>query len=140
MKHTLAGMATGFGHWATWLAEKMAPAWERESRLLTSTLASAAPPRFATITRATRTGTALGLVARLLHAAVEAIAAQPLAPRDVRDDPAGSARRLLAASWLIDEASSTLAEASADLARSDPDWTAYLAALGVAPGQDHAEG
>jgi hypothetical protein len=137
MKLTLEGMAAGFDHWSTWLAEKMAPAWERESQVLTSTLTSAAPSRFATLTRTTRVGTALGLVARLLHTAVGALAALPLAPRDVRADPASSAHRLLAASWLLDEASSTLAESAADLARSDPDWTAYLAA--VAPGQGHPE-
>jgi hypothetical protein len=135
MKLELAGMAAGFDNWSAWLAEKMAPAWERESVLLTSTLASAAQPRFAALTRTTRTGAALGLVARLLHAAGWAIAAHPLAPRDIRGDPAGSAQRLLAASWLLDEASSTLAETAADLARSDPDWTAYLAALDVAPNQ-----
>jgi hypothetical protein len=135
MKLKLAGMAAGFDEVSAWLAEKMAPAWERESVLLTSTLTSAAQPRFATLTRTTRAGTALGLVARLLHAAVGAIAAQPLAPSDVRGDPGGSAQRLLAASWLLDEASSTLAETAADLARSDPDWTAYLAALDVAPSQ-----
>jgi hypothetical protein len=129
MKQALAGMAGGFETLSTWLAEKMAPAWERESVLLTSTLTSAAQPRFATLTRTTRAGTALGLVARLLHAAVGAIAAHPLGPRDVRSDLAGSAHRLLAASWLLDEASSTLAEVAADVARSDPDWTAYLAAL-----------
>jgi hypothetical protein len=139
MKLELAGMAAGLDHWSTWLAEKMAPAWERESVLLSSTLTAAAQPRYATLARATRTGAALGLVARLLHAAVAAIAAQPLTPADVRGDRAGAAQRLLAASWLLDEASSTLAEASADLSRSDPDWTAYLDileavdALDVAP-------
>jgi len=129
MKQALAGMAGGFDDVSTWLGEKMAPAWERESLLLTSTLTSAAQPRFATLARTTRAGDALGLVARLLHAAVGAIAAHPLEPGDVRRDPTGSAHRLLAASWLLDEASSTLAEMAADLARSDPDWTAYLDAL-----------
>jgi hypothetical protein len=138
MKLKLAGMAAGLDHWSAWLAEKMAPAWERESVLLTSTLTEAARPRFATLARTTRTGTALGLVARLLHAAVGAIEAQPLSPAEVRRDPAGSAQRMLATSWLLDEASSTLAETAADLARSDPDWTAYLAALEAAPTADPA--
>jgi hypothetical protein len=135
MKQKLAGMAAGLDHWSAWLAEKMEPAWERESVLLTTSLTSAAQPRFATLARTTRTGAALGLVARLLHTSVTAIAARPLVPQVVRDDPAGSAQRLLAASWLLDEASSVLAETAADLARSDPDWTAYLAALDDQPSE-----
>jgi hypothetical protein len=129
MKQRLAGLATGWEETSAWLTEKMEPAWERETVLYTPAFAGAARPRFATLTRTTRASLALGLVAQLLKAAVSALGAQSLLPRVVRDDLPASADLLLAVSWLIDEASATLAEMAADLSRTDPDWTAYLDAL-----------
>ncbi|MPY95274.1 MAG: hypothetical protein GEV08_20120 [Acidimicrobiia bacterium] len=126
MKTKLSGMAAGFDRTAGWLAQKMEAGWERESALLTPELASAAQPRFAALARTTLTGLGLGVVSRLLEAAVTALSAQVLVPAAVRKDLVGSAQLLLAASWLLDEASSVLAEQAADIARSDPSWTAYI--------------
>jgi hypothetical protein len=129
MKMRLAVLARGYGEISTWLAAKMEPAWERESVLLTTVSAAAAQPRFATLTRTTRAGLALGLIARLLRTAVSALSTKQFVPNVVRDDRPGSAQLFLSVSWLVDEASSILAEMAADLSRSDPDWTAYLGAL-----------
>jgi hypothetical protein len=66
-------------------------------------------------------GAALGLAARLLQAAAGAIAAGPLTSADVSADPAHAGeRQLLAAAWLLDEASSTLAEAAPERGRAVP--------------------
>jgi hypothetical protein len=81
-------------------------------------------------------GAALGLAARLLQAAAGAIAAGPLTPPDLSADPVNAGeRRLLATVWLLDEASASLAEAAADLAPWDHDWTADLAVLAAPPGR-----
>lgn len=129
LKMKLFGMSEGLGRVSAWLAEKMDAGWERESALLTPELASAAQPRFAALTHTTLAGLKLGVVSRLLKAALATLGAGELVPAAIRKDLRGSAQLMLAASWLLDEASSVLAEQATDIARSDPEWTAYIEEL-----------
>ncbi|GAA3219968.1 hypothetical protein [Nonomuraea helvata] len=126
----LQAAAAEYGQLSRWLVEKMAAAWPRlTAALLTPELADAARPRFTALSHTTAAGTAYGLAAQLLHAAVHAMRGQDLSPHGVRADPAAAATMLRSAAWLADQAAATIAEAAARLGRSDPDWTAFIAAI-----------
>jgi hypothetical protein len=129
LKMKLLGVSEGLARTSEWLAEKMDAGWERESVLLTPALASAARARFMALKHTTLAGAKFGVVARLLRAALTALSAQELVPSAVRKDLRGMAQLLLTTSWLLDEAAGLLAEQASDVARSDPEWTEYIAEL-----------
>jgi hypothetical protein len=123
-----------------WLAEKMEAGWEREMHLLTPELADSARPRFMALTRTTMSGVRFGVAARLMSATLEALNAVEFRPEALRKDLRGSAMLVRTAGWLLDEAAAVLAEQAADLTRSDPDWTDYIAALeGLAGGSQEPD-
>jgi hypothetical protein len=129
LKMKLMGVAEGLARTSLWLGEKMEAGWERESVLLTPELATAARPRFMALKHTTLAGVKFGVVARLLRAALAALSSQELVPSAVRKDLKGMAQLVLTASWLLDEAAGLLAEQATDVARSDPEWTTYMAEL-----------
>jgi len=129
LKAKLSGMADGLAQASFWLSEKMDAGWERESVLLTADMASAARPRLVALEHTTLAALKMGVVARLLKAAVAALSAHELVPASIRKDPIGAAQLFLTASWLLDEAASLLADQANDMARSDPEWTEYMAEL-----------
>lgn len=110
-----------------WLGEHMAAEWPRLRTLLTPALVEAARPRFRALTRTTEAANAYSLVARLLGSAVHTLNAQDLTPEGVRRAPAAAASMVLTASWFLDSAASSLAEAGAHLGLSDPDWSSFIA-------------
>jgi hypothetical protein len=128
-KERLRGTAAGLATASAWLAEKMDAAWEREQALLTSGFADAVHPRLMALTRTTLTGAKLGVVARLLGAASAALERQDLTPSGIRENRRDAGCLLLTASWLIDRAAALMAEQSADLSLSDPDWTRSIQTL-----------
>jgi hypothetical protein len=129
MKERLRGTAAGLAATSGWLAEKMDAGWQREQALLTSGFADAVHPRLMALTRTTLTGAKLGVVARLLGVAAATLQRQDLRPPGIRKDRRGAGRVLLTASWLIDRAAALMAEQSAELSLSDPDWTRYIEML-----------
>jgi len=129
LKAKLSGMAEGLARASFWLSEKMDAGWERESVLLTAEMASAARPRLVALEHTTLAALKMGVVARLLRAAVTALSAQELVPASIRKDPSGTAQLFLTASWLMDEAAGLLADQANDMARSDPEWTEYMTEL-----------
>ncbi|HZE37357.1 MAG TPA: hypothetical protein VE172_00945 [Stackebrandtia sp.] len=129
MRRRLDDTAGEYARLSSWLGHKMDGAWKRLHLLLTPELADTAHARFQALGRTTAAADAYGLAARYLGAAVKTLDNQDLAPAGVRADPVAAATMLRTASWLIDTAAATVAEAAARLSLSDPDWTQFIAEI-----------
>lgn len=109
-----------------WLEAKMDAGWRREAQLLNTEFAEAAYPRHIALAHTTLSAAKMDVAGRLVRAAHDALAAYDYRPQAVRADPPAVGRLLRSAAWLLDAAAAVLAEQAADLAKSDPHWTAYI--------------
>ncbi|HEY3503413.1 MAG TPA: hypothetical protein VGN37_11605 [Actinocatenispora sp.] len=135
MKARIGQAADRYRRLSRWLAGHMAAEWPRLTTLLTPGLVESARPRLMALTRTTAAANAYDLVAHLLTATAHALDNQDLTPAGVRRDPPSAAALLRTASWLLDSAAATVAEAGARLSLSDPDWTAFIDAAASATTQ-----